>query len=273
MTARPTGTDPQAPFSGATPLDPRQLAGPVWVVSPHPDDEALGCGALIAALTGLGQPVWALLLSDGAASHPGSRAFPPPRLSALRLTEWRAGLAELGVPPERTVALSLPDGALDRCDPAAVRPRLQAAFAAAPPGTLLLPWRRDPHPDHRAGWTLVMAARPNQLGPDSQVPDSQVPGCRVLGYSVWLAQRGAPDDWPAASEARPWIFDVGEQEERKRRAIAAHASQLGLIQDDPAGFTLAPEMVEDAVRGPERLFEPVTPEAPGGAPPTPGGAP
>ncbi|PNY79591.1 PIG-L family deacetylase [Deinococcus koreensis] len=224
-------------------LDPRTLPGPVWVVSPHPDDEALGCGALIAALTTLGQDVWALLVSDGAASHPGSRAFPPSRLSALRLSEWRAGLAELGVPPEHTQTLNLPDGALDRCDPAVIRPRLQAAFAGAPPRTLLLPWRRDPHPDHRACWTLLMAARPA--------------GCRVLGYSVWLTERGTPDDWPPADEARPWAFEIGGAAARKSRAISAHASQLGLIQDDPGGFTLAEAMVARAVRGPERLFEPL----------------
>ncbi|MFC6619342.1 PIG-L deacetylase family protein [Deinococcus radiophilus] len=40
-------------------LNPATLSGPVWVVAPHPDDEALGCGALLAALVAQGTEVWA----------------------------------------------------------------------------------------------------------------------------------------------------------------------------------------------------------------------
>jgi LmbE family N-acetylglucosaminyl deacetylase len=221
-------------------LDPRTLPGPVWVVAPHPDDEALGCGALLCALTALGQEVWALLLTDGGFSHPSSQAYPRPRLRALRLNEWRAGLAQLGVPPERTRALGLPDGALSGCDPAGVREVVRRAFGAAPPGTVLLPWRRDPHPDHRAAWELVAAVSGT---------------ARRLAYTVWLPERGGPADWPDPGEALTWSFAVGAARSRKAAAVAAHATQLGLITDDPAGFTLAPRMVERALDGPELYFE------------------
>ena len=87
-----------------TPLDPLALPGPVWVVAPHPDDEALGCGALLAALAQARREVWALLLTDGGFSHPASQLYPRSRLSATRLAEWRAGLSVLGVPPARTAA-------------------------------------------------------------------------------------------------------------------------------------------------------------------------
>ena len=227
------------------PLNPRTLPGPVWVVAPHPDDEALGCGSLICALTDLGQEVWALLLTDGGFSHPASRAYPRPRLGELRLSEWRAGLARLGVPAGRTRTLGLPDGALSGCDPAEVRAGATRAFAAAPPGTVLLPWGRDPHPDHRAAWELVGAALPG--------------GVRRLAYTVWLSERGVPADWPAPGEALAWSFEVGPARSRKAAAVAAHATQLGLITDDPAGFTLAPRMVERALAGPELYFEVLPP--------------
>jgi LmbE family N-acetylglucosaminyl deacetylase len=223
------------------PLDPLTLPGPVWVAAPHPDDEALGCGALLAALMAAGREVWALLLTDGGFSHPGSREFPRDRLAAARAAEWRAGLGVLGVPPERTAALNLPDSALASCDPAEVERLVRAAFVAAPPATLLLPWRRDPHPDHRAAWEPLTAACP--------------PGARVLGYAVWLAERGAVADWPAPTEARAWTWAVGEHRAAKARAVAAHATQLGRVTDDPGGFTLAPEMVRRALEGPELYFE------------------
>ena len=43
---------------------------PLLVLAPHPDDESLGCGALLAqAFAGAGAHV--ACLTDGAASHPG----------------------------------------------------------------------------------------------------------------------------------------------------------------------------------------------------------
>ncbi|CAM3634795.1 LmbE-related protein [Deinococcus saxicola] len=225
----------------ALPLNPRTLPGPVWVVSPHPDDEALGCAALIAALTGLGREVHALLVTDGGLSHPHSPSYPRARLAQTRLREWRAGLAALGVSGTRTHALGLPDGALDGVDPADMGHEVGQIFAAAPPATLLLPWRRDPHPDHRAVWGPVWGAA--------------LPAARRLEYAVWLPERGDPDAWPTAQEARVWSLAVGAARSRKAQAIAAHATQLGGISDDPHGFTLAPEMVERALNGPELFFE------------------
>ena len=221
-------------------LDPGTLAGPVWVIAPHPDDEALGCGALIAALTDAGTEVWALLLSDGGFSHPASATYPRERLARTRLDEWRRGLGTLGVPATRTVALGFPDGALS-ANAGAVGTAARAAFRAAPPTTALLPWKRDPHPDHRATWDPLRGALPAS--------------CRVLGYTVWLQERGQDADWPAPGEAHPWTFPPDQWAERKAAAIAAHATQLGAITDDPSGFTLAPGMVFRAVQDPETYLE------------------
>lgn len=224
-------------------LAPRDLPGPVWVAAPHPDDEALGCGGLIAALTDAGREVWALLLSDGGLSHPGSRAYPRGRLARARLAEWRAGLAALGVPAARTRALGLPDGALHAHAGALAR-GAAAAFREAPPGTLLLPWARDPHPDHRAAWApLREAAR-------------AFPAARLLAYTVWLDERGELTDHPQPGETRPLTLDVTPWLERKRRAVLAHRTQLGLITDDPHGFTLPPSLVARALGGSETYHEP-----------------
>lgn len=227
-------------------LSPASLPGPVWVVAPHPDDESLGVGALMAELSDLGTEVWALLLTDGGASHSGSADWPRDRLAAQRLSEWHAALDLLGVAPNRRVALGLPDGALPCPEDGGEAPvaLIQKALADAPPATVLLPWRRDPHPDHRTAHALMTAA----LEP--------WPLARRLEYAVWLPERGGEDDQPRPGEAQRYTTQLPQQRARKEAAVRAHRSQLGhLIHDDPGGFTLPEEMVGRALDRPETLLE------------------
>jgi LmbE family N-acetylglucosaminyl deacetylase len=57
---------------------------PFVVIAPHPDDESLACGGLLALASCEGVRAAIVVVSDGAGSHPGSRAWPPARLAALR---------------------------------------------------------------------------------------------------------------------------------------------------------------------------------------------
>ncbi|WP_407572206.1 PIG-L deacetylase family protein [Deinococcus altitudinis] len=231
----------------ATVLAPTSLAGPVWVVAPHPDDESLGCGGLLAELTDLGTQTWALLLTDGGASHPASVSWSRERLAGQRLAEWHAGLDLLGVQRGRRLALNLPDGRLpfpQQEGGAAAVAAIRSALAQAVPATVLLPWRRDPHPDHRAAHALIFAALEDW------------PAVRRLEYTVWLPERAESADLPQPREATVWSADSGRQAARKAAAIRCHASQLGgLIRDDPDGFVLQEDMIRRAVSGHELLLE------------------
>ena len=57
---------------------------PMLILAPHPDDETLGCGGLIAAASAAGHPPFVLVLTDGTGSHPNSRSYPPGSLSVSR---------------------------------------------------------------------------------------------------------------------------------------------------------------------------------------------
>ncbi|TVV70177.1 PIG-L family deacetylase, partial [Sphingomonas solaris] len=57
------------------------------IVAPHPDDEVIGAAGLIRALVNRGTRVRVLVVSDGAASHTGSRLWPRRRLVAARMAE------------------------------------------------------------------------------------------------------------------------------------------------------------------------------------------
>ncbi|UOQ66852.1 PIG-L deacetylase family protein [Hymenobacter volaticus] len=181
-------------------------------------------------------PVQVVLISDGTMSHPNSRKFPPAARQALREAELRQALLELGV--ETTpVCLGLPDSKVpsegEELFSEAVA-QLRELFAATKPATVLCSWRRDPHPDHRATSELVRAA----LAGLAPLP-------RLLEYVVWAWERAAPADLPQPGEVAGWRLDVSSVFNEKQRAIAAHRSQLapGIIDDDPTGFLLSPEML------------------------------
>ena len=201
--------------------------GTAVVLAPHPDDESLGCGGLIAEACRRGEPPLVLVLTDGAGSHPDSRAFPPERLVALREQEARNAVAELGLPPGRIAFLRQPDTAAPTSGPAFDRAVADVAARCRGASVLLAPWRHDPHCDHEAAH-LVAAAVARETG------------IRHLAYPVWgwtlLPEQEL--DGPAPAGVR---LDIAAHLSAKRRAIAAHRSQhAGLIDDDPGGFQLAP---------------------------------
>jgi LmbE family N-acetylglucosaminyl deacetylase len=202
-------------------------AGAPLILAPHPDDESLGCGGLIATCCAMGRPPVVVVLTDGAASHPGSAAFPPARLVALRAAETRAAVAALGLPPSRLHLMGLPDGQVPRLGPPMEHAAATVATIARDSGvgTILCTWEHDPHADHVAAH--VIASRAAALA-----------GARLLSYPVWgwaLPPRRRLEAGVIAG-AR---IDITAQLPVKRRAIAAHASQHGgVVADDPRGFRL-----------------------------------
>ena len=50
--------------------------GRAVIVAPHPDDEVLGTGGLLARLGRLGRELRLVAVTDGTASHPSSSCWP-----------------------------------------------------------------------------------------------------------------------------------------------------------------------------------------------------
>lgn len=224
-------------------LDALVGAGGLVVVAPHPDDESLGCGGLLAQARRHGRDIRIVVLSDGCGSHPNSRLYPPERLRALREDETLRAVAALGLAPDQVRFLRLPDAGVPRDGPAARMAAGAVARAArdCAAAAVFVTWRHDPHCDHEAAAAIVALARPD------------LPGMRVYAYPVW--------GWalPAETEVGPapprgLRLAVREVREAKRRAIAAHASQTtDLVADDPGGFRLDPAMIE-RLCGPYEIF-------------------
>ncbi|MGG6239999.1 PIG-L deacetylase family protein [Nodosilinea sp. AN01ver1] len=234
----------------ALPLRSLPTEAPVLIVAPHPDDETLACGGAIAALRAQGLPVSVLVVSDGTRSHPRSRLYPAPRLRQVRQAETLAALAQLGVAASRVVFLGLPDGSVPSASLStalaqAALAQCQRYLVQVAPRTLFVPYRYDPHRDHRATWSLMQAA----IAALPQPP-------RLIEYPVW--------DWdpeqrqPLDARYRPWRLDIAPYVALKRQAIACYRSQTtDLIPDDPTGFRLSPELIAHFLNPWEVFLEPV----------------
>ncbi len=223
------------------------LASPVVIVAPHPDDETLGCGGAIALLHRFGCNVNVLVVSDGTRSHPNSRKYPTSALRALRERETIAAMAILGINADAVTFLGLPDGAvpcLEASEFTAAVSQCQTYLDRHAPQTIFAPWRFDPHPDHRATCQLIQAA----LQTLPQTP-------RLIEYPIWdwdTKQRG---NAPKATHTG-WRLKIGDVLALKEEAIAAYQSQTThLIDDDPEGFCLTPEMLINFKQPWELYFE------------------
>ena len=226
-------------------------AGDPLVLAPHPDDESLGCGGLVARAVAEGRSPLVVVLTDGAGSHPGSVAWPGPRLAAVREAETVAAVAQLGLAAGRVVFLREADTRAPREGAAlgAVAERVCALVERHGCTAVLASWAHDPHCDHLAADLVarIVAAR-----------------CGVAhwAYPVW--GWALPEDAEVPGGAVEGVrLGVGAYAGAKGRAVAAHRSQHGLVVgDDPAGFVL-PRALLHHFEGPWEVF--LRPGAGGGA--------
>jgi LmbE family N-acetylglucosaminyl deacetylase len=217
--------------------------GGAVVVAPHPDDESLGCGALILEAVAACRPMRIVFVSDGAASHPKSLSYPPDRLRALRENEARAAAARLGVPVSQIEFLRLPDGSVPHSGAEAERASVAIANAVAKAcaGAIFVTWRHDRHCDHQAAYAIARAAQ-------------HLHGARLFEYSIW--GRGVEFERDLEGPPRGCRLACAKHRKRKRSAILSHRSQVSrLIDDDPGGFLLPRAMIEDILARDEVFLE------------------
>lgn len=207
--------------------------GKTLVVAPHADDESLGCGGAIALLRKYDVAVSILVLSDGTLSHPNSIKFPEQKLRELREKELLEAARILGVSEAKIKFLRYTDRSVPdekSADFAAAVENVKGVLAAENPATIFVPWRRDPHPDHRAAFQLMEAAKNANH--------------EIIEYPIWLYELAQSVDAPLASEVAAFRLDISSVIETKQRAIHAHVSQTtNLIDDDPHGFRLSEEVL------------------------------
>lgn len=205
----------------------------VLVIAPHPDDETIGAYGLMMRARRRGATVRVLVVTDGAASHPGSATWSRERLIRERQRETRRALRRIGLTARDVTFLDLPDGALGTAADATRRGIATAMRRMPKPALVVAPAKSDAHADHR----VVAAA----------VKGCRVPGTRRLTYPVW----------PTGQRIRNSRLFALTADERlaKRHAIRSYRTQTGRITDDPSGFAMTAAQIAAFSRPAETFGE------------------
>lgn len=203
------------------------LGQAVLLLAPHPDDESLACGELLAAAfhpSGPGAHV--VCLTNGAASHPASRNTSPAELAMVRRRELDEAVMHLGGRETDVTWIGESDGALVPND--AIAKTVIGLAQTGTFGLLLAPSPLDPHCDHVAAAEIGRRAA------------RSLPQLRLCFYPVWSRWLGSGVA-PIPKGTRSVRLPAGRYRAQKTAAIAAHRSQHGLvISDDPLGFEMPP---------------------------------
>jgi LmbE family N-acetylglucosaminyl deacetylase len=199
-------------FQGLPPFDPG--SNELVIVSPHPDDETLGAGALIAAHRRLGLPVTVVAVTDGENAYEDY-----PGLGDVRIKEHTKAIHFLGGHGVNIVRLGLTDSGLSQHERA-----LEDALTelATPDHHIIAPWTGDFHPDHEiCGRIAEKVARKCKA--------------RLSWYFFWTWHRGTPRTI-AGLDLRIFSF-ADDLLDQKLSALRCHRSQLA----HPLGEPILPE--------------------------------
>jgi LmbE family N-acetylglucosaminyl deacetylase len=180
----------------------------VFVISPHPDDEAIGCGGAIREHVVQGASVRVVFLTSGEQGGHGRSAEETIR---IREREAKAAARVLGV--ESIEFWHEPDGAV--CAGRALVARLDGLLRKWRPQVIYVPHDREMHPDHRAACRLVRRAV-SKASPRIRRP-------AVMQFEVWTPLQDMDH-----------IVDVSRYMKVKMAAIRAYRSQCAVMRFDEA---------------------------------------
>jgi N-acetylglucosamine malate deacetylase 1 len=175
------------------------------VIAPHPDDEAIGCGGVIAQNADAGDRVVVLFLTSGECGIPGMAQD-----AAARLREQEAAAAAKVLGVADVEFLRIPDGHVEEFGAPAAE-ALADVLCAESPDIIRVPHPHDGHADHHAAWPVLQHA--------IRIADIGTP--EFLAYEIWTPM-AAPD----------YAEDITPVMDRKLEAIRCYQSQLGQLSYD-----------------------------------------
>jgi LmbE family N-acetylglucosaminyl deacetylase len=210
-------------FVGLADWEPPLL--PTVILAPHPDDEILGAGGLIAKLRGARVPVTIVAITDGENAYADSH-----NLGDIRVVEQTEALCRVGVPKHMIHRLHLPDREISNYEDHLAE--LLLPFVTADTH-LVAPWQRDFHPDHEAVGRAAARA----------IHAKKVP---ITYYLFWTWHRGDPRMLEGLEITKLPLSDA--ELKQKLHALQAYVSQLEHADGQPI---LSPELLAPA----QRAFE------------------
>lgn len=165
----------------------------ILVVAPHPDDESVGCGGLLARF---GPQCDVLLLTDGRKGGPADGSQTEAETVRIRRGEFDDAAAFFQV--GKTFALELPDSQLW------ARRSAVSGIDLSGYAKVFVPYRAERHPDHAAAYRIIKGLFKKQRCPGE-----------LLEYEVWS---------PITAPNR--FLDISDSMNRKLEGIRLYVSQL-----------------------------------------------
>lgn len=180
----------------------------VLVIAPHPDDEVLGCGGIIAKRAKAGDEVWVCIVTEGKTPM-YSEEFILTEENEMRDAHRKLGVAH-------SIMFRLPSAMLDTMPQHEINEKLAEVVDMVKPDEVFIPHHGDVHRDHQIVADAAMVAlRPNG---NNNVR-------RILAYETM-----SETDWniPNTQNAFiPNVFeDIGDFVVQKTEALMKYRSQV-----------------------------------------------
>jgi N-acetylglucosamine malate deacetylase 1 len=194
---------------------------PAIVISPHQDDETLGCGGLIALKRQQGIKVAVIFLTDGSAC-PGFNGLDSQKIIDLRQKEATTALGILGVSPSDIYFFNYPDGKLKELsdkDQQALVNQLSELFEHYQVQEVYAPHFKDAHCDHEAAFQIAKTAI-------TRAPRA----IELFQYPIWLFwKRPLLLQLKYSDLASAQRLNISSVKAKKHEAMQAYQSQLASL--------------------------------------------
>lgn len=175
----------------------------ILVLSPHPDDDVVGCGGVLAICQKKGSKITIVYMTDGRKGNPGHNED---SLVLQRREEAKNAAAVIGI--DNLIFLDNRDAELS-ATPKAVK-ELQDILHKVKPEAVFLPFLMDNHQDHMATNDILIKSSLKYKA-----------SLTCYGYEIWT-----PITVPNL------LVDITDQIEVKKQAIKQHRSQTELCPID-----------------------------------------
>ena len=168
----------------------------ILIISPHPDDETIGCGGLLVKY---GSQCDIMLLTDGRRGYLQSDEVDEDKLASVREAELRNMAKSIGV--KRVIALHIPDGYLS------VNRKRVVAEDISSYSMIFVPNHLERHKDHSVVTEIVQ----------SMIKKKKLK-CSLYEYEVWSPLMNPTD-----------YIDISDVIEQKQELLSFYQSQLKYV--------------------------------------------
>lgn len=208
--------------------------GKVLIVAPHPDDEVIGCGGLIARLVEEGRTPQIIVMTGGDGSHNGCCQIAKELLVKARRELTRNALSILGVPENYLHELDFPDGGIDNTLPQIEQ--LKTLLSELKPDSIFVPHWGEGWSDHVRTAQIIRELAPTDVS--------------IWEYCVWVWYYNVWRDIDWGNAAVLSLTSV--EQELKHKAMDAYIIPLAPCGNPWSG--VLPKMFIEANSGIKELY-------------------